>query len=139
MKSLAVVAIILLPFSANTWAAEELPIELTCEIGQYIVYLHITGSPETTWYQNHSSNIDIFGRWFRYEESPDRVEVRDVVVRLNTIYIDIGRLSGGADFYINRLTGGVYLIDSSAYRSQGRKTATGHCTEGFKEYENNLF
>ena len=40
----------LLLFAANTWAAEELPIELTCEIGHLIVYYHITGSTDTTEY-----------------------------------------------------------------------------------------
>ena len=144
MKPLAVVAIILLSFSTNTWAAEEPPIELTCEIGQFIVYLHITGNPETTWYQNHSSNFAGVGNdYLHYERYPDRNLARDVFVDENTIYI---RLQGGRtgvfgrrlSTQINRLTGGITMAESNPNESPFTFRA-GHCIEGFKEYENNLF
>jgi len=134
MKPLVVVAIILLPFSANTWAAEELPIELTCEIGAWIVYYNITGNPETTWYQNHSSNFE--GWIFDYESRPDRNQVRDVFVSENSIYIhNGGRGAFGTLSYFNRLTGRMFYNGGT----QLGYSISGHCTEGFKEYENNLF
>ena len=39
-------------FTATSWAAdEEFPIELTCELGNLILYYNITDNPETTWCQ----------------------------------------------------------------------------------------
>ena len=49
--------IMCLLFTANSWADdEEFPIQLTCELGNLILYYNITDNPDTTWWQNHNSN-----------------------------------------------------------------------------------
>ena len=120
--------IMCLLFTANSWADdEEFPIELTCELGNLIVYYNITENPETTWWQNHNSNKkhkqyheitdDYF--IFRTQEKPNK---------LSTYwgYSHINRKTGKASLSINFTTSWVYLF-------------TGQCTKGFKNYEKNVF
>lgn len=103
------------------------------------MYFHITGSTETTWFQNHSSNFGLpAGRFnrrrviFDYEYNPDRQYVDEVFVAESNIYLDLD--DGMAVF--NRLTGeaGVEYVVGGYQRA-----FNGHCSTGFKEYENNLF
>ena len=82
-----IVFTILVLFAANSWADEEFPIELTCELGPLIMYLNVTENPDTTWWQNHSSNRHHVPHW-DYEEKKDRNPVRSLVINKDNIFFD---------------------------------------------------
>ena len=135
-------------FATNSWADDEgFPIQLTCELGHLIVYLNITDNPETTWWQNHSSNrgpldntgaTQLFELGNRNEKGIDgKNQVRGLRAKLevntNSIYIFTLEGRGVVTFKINRLTGGFTMRISQGLESSG------HCTKGFKNYEKNVF
>ena len=139
----------LLLFAANTWAAEELPIELTCEIGHLIVYYHITGSTDTTWWQNHSTNrFDANSRlevFWDYRKNKVRNPVRDLEINTDSIsfFTRINRPNYRYRMYtyINRLTGKASMWLSSSRIGVERYIVPfdGRCIKGFWGYENNVF
>ena len=77
-----ILIIVCLLFTVNSWADdEEFPIELTCELGHLIVYYNITDNPETTWWQNHSSNTNTWDVFFDFVKYNDRNEIRSPVLK----------------------------------------------------------
>ena len=50
--------------SANTWADDEFPIELTCEVGANIIYLHFNEDEDKSWWKNHFSNNSLMETFY---------------------------------------------------------------------------
>ena len=147
-----ILIIMCLFFTATSWADdEEFPIELTCELGNLIVYYNITDNPETTWWQNHSSNrwsglgassvgytinkdknraSEVKKRKQRHEITDDYFLFRTEAKSRN-ITIEYSR--------INRKTGKATLLIISGGSIHNDWMYNGHCTKGFKNYEKNVF
>ena len=138
-------------FTTTSWADEEFPIELTCELGNLIVYYNITENPETTWWQNHNSNTwatkDLGSIIYpinkkknrasspkkkkQHHEITDdyfifRTQEKPLSRRNKETYSQLNRKTGKASLSINLTTNWNYLF-------------TGQCTKGFKNYEKNVF
>ena len=138
-------------FTATSWAAdEEFPIELTCELGNLIVYYNITENPETTWWQNHNSNtwatknpgsiIYPINKKKNRASSPKKKkqyhEITDDRFFFRTQ--ESGGLYSPWEYsHINRKTGKASLTININVSST--RLLSGHCTKGFKNYEKNVF
>ena len=150
-----ILIIVCLLFTANSWADdEEFPIELTCELGHLILYYNITDNPETTWWQNHSSNRNTpFKELLDYTINKDKNladpkikikrrfpyhEITDEHFFFFTRDMSTNRIGRERFFsYINRKTGKVTLFTMVSIEIT--YTYNGHCTKGFKNYEKNVF
>ena len=55
--------------SANAWADDEFPIELTCEVASEIWYFYFEEQKENSWYKPHESNPNFggAGNWKNYK------------------------------------------------------------------------
>ena len=151
-----ILIIVCLLFTANSWAAdEEFPIELTCELGHLILYYNITDNPDTTWWQNHSSNRNKpFKELLDYTINKDKNladptnsnkrrfpnhEITDEHFFFFTKDLNTNRKIAKERFfsYINRKTGKASLV--TMFSSDVPYTYNGQCTKGFKNYERNVF
>ena len=160
-----ILIIVCLLFTANSWADdEEFPIELTCELGNLILYYNITDNPETTWWQNHSSNrstptmlslldytinkdknlthpqinrnyLVANKRNYKKEKNHEITDEHFYFYTRDTTTNRIGREKFFS--YINRKTGKVTLFTMVSIEIT--YTYNGHCTKGFKNYEKNVF
>ena len=135
-----ILIIVCLLFTANSWADdEEFPIELTCELGNMIVYFNITDNLETTWWQNHSSNThyeEIQKNIWSYK---NRNQANELEINKDNIYLYTKLIIRAPEYrkahkyvLINRLTGAATIT----YKNT---PLAGHCTKGFKNYEKNVF
>ena len=157
-----ILIIVCLLFTANSWADdEEFPIELTCELGNLIVYYNITDNPETTWWQNHSSNrqnhssnrYDKVSKSFDYTINKDKnlaseqnkiAKLRKYIYEITDDYFSFVTI-GNERSYINRKTGKAtisLLLSRKLLEPSSESihyTFSGHCTKGFNNYEKNVF
>ena len=125
-------------FTANSWADdEEFPIELTCELGNLIVYYNITDNPETTWWQNHSSNRHKLKTFWNYETNKNKNQVKELEINKENIYLLTRKRATTLHTYINRVTG--YANINANINNHHLSTLSGQCTKGFKNYEKNVF
>jgi hypothetical protein len=146
-------------FTANSWADdEEFPIELTCELGNLILYYNITDNPETTWWQSHNSNtwatvnrgtattgpvmsfypmIKQKNRASSPKKKKQHHEITDDYFIFRTQEKPLSRRNKETYSQLNRKTGKASLIfhldDTHDYLFSGQ------CTKGFKNYEKNVF
>ena len=122
--------------SANTWADDEFPIELTCEFGIWIVYFHLDSDKENSWLEAHESTefntpkkiLLVFederykGKYSKWES----YEVRENIIE--------GRVANWAlsnTFKINRTSLGIEIFGNI-------QPISGQCYKGFKEYEKQI-
>ena len=155
-----ILMIICILFTATSWAAdEEFPIELTCELGNLIVYYNITENPETTWWQNHNSNTwatknlgsiiypinkkknRAFSPWWQNHNSNKKHkqyhEITDDYFIFRTQEKPNKLSTYWGYSHINRKTGKASL--SINFTTSWVYLFTGQCTKGFKNYEKNVF
>ena len=104
----------------------EYPIELTCELGASIVYLHIAETKENSWWMPHDSHQ--FGNKFKstfFNNENFKNKKNNNFIRLKItdgqIRVDLSGLNIGAALLINR-----YTLKAD--------NPSGQCYKGFKEY-----
>tara|TARA_B100000029_G_scaffold19026_1_gene19022 strand:- start:357 stop:860 length:504 start_codon:yes stop_codon:yes gene_type:complete len=167
MKKILLISLILI--TSNLSADDEFPIQLTCEIGHLIMYYNISEDGESTWRQNHVSNIERlddegndwgYGAFDRdlwdYEVYPDKYflepfnfnqkkirseqHISDKNIRIRFRY---KRAKAFRSFI---KTDVVYInrITGGARlmsftKDQQTTQYTGQCTKGLKEYNEKLF
>lgn len=116
--------------SANAWADDEFPIELTCELGQYIAFFNFDKTSELSWWTPHPST-ESGGRWgatlandnFKNKKNKlNSYETTD-----STITFRLASAGGGFNVAINRLS-----------LRAGGASFDGQCYKGFKEYEKQI-
>ena len=116
--------------SANAWADDEFPIELTCEIGDEIWYFFFDEDKENSWFMPHKANAEhiIERDWKEYKGKKNKFksyyEITDSIIGFNKT-----RRINARIFYINRYSLGI--------RSHHFETS-GQCYKGFKEYEKQI-
>ena len=122
--------------SANAWAEDEFPIELTCEFGNWIVYFNFESTEEGSWWEADDSTVfgrpgrtgHVFGdeRYRGKYSKWDEFEVGEYMIR--------GEVTNWAtvtQFEINRKSLGIH-VDSNQLEQSGQ------CYKGFKEYEKQI-
>ncbi len=128
MKRLFLLTSLLL--STNTWAEDEFPIELTCELGDAILFIHLNENKEKSWYMPHEEaptrDIKTLNKDAGQKNPFLNYEVEDSYIHL---VMGSSRFSS-VTFNINRFSLGVTGYDVSASRGQ--------CHKGFKEYEKQI-
>ena len=130
--------LILTLFVGNSFAEEEYPIELTCEIGENIIFFSLGKSNKDSWFQIHKSNINKHtrGAYFALKSRLSKKnfllkkpKIFDEMIVVNTTVVPFANFS----FLINRLTGRVSQMDAV----KGQKD--GNCFKGFKKYREKKF
>ena len=125
--------LILALFVGNSFAEDEYPIELTCEIGGDIVFFSIEKNAEKSWFEPHySQNFGSRFKSFYFDNEEwkgkknyqfEKVEIKENLILLLT------KVRNAAErIKINRLTG-----------RYGGSTSSGKCFKGFKEYKERNF
>ena len=116
--------------SANAWADDEFPIELTCELGQYIAFFNFDKTSELSWWTPHLST-ESGGRWgamfandnFKNKKNKlNRYSITD-----SAITFRIRSANEKSEFILNRYS---LKVHSPTYHGQ--------CYKGFKEYEKQI-
>ena len=114
--------------SANAWADDEFPIELTCEVGANIIYLHFNEDEDKSWWKNHFSNNSLMGTFY-YNLGTDKQKfysidnIDDLEIRFK-----IGKYTNRTIFRVNRINSRVF----------NQNLEDGQCYKGFKEYEKQI-
>ena len=129
MKRLFLLTSLLL--SANAWADDEFPIELTCEIADEIWYFYFDEEREKSWYMPHEANPEhLPGRdWKEFKNKQNTIKFF-YEIRNNSISFGLGERKLSAVLYhINRFT---LRIREHTMGSGGQ------CYKGFKEYEKQI-
>ena len=110
------------------WAEDEFPIEITCEVGANIIYLHFNEGEDKSWWRNHFNNSSQTGTKY-YDNGTDKQKfysinnIDDLEIRF-----EIGSYLGGSTrFRLNRINGKIYSV-----------TGDGQCYKGFKEYDKQI-
>ena len=79
--------------SANAWADDEFPIELTCESGGNIFYFNIESDEANSWWKHHEGNYDGFtkgiysNKWFEKKNKSLKVMTLNsekIIVQMGT-------------------------------------------------------
>ncbi len=130
--------LILALFVGNSFAEEEFPIQLTCEVGMDIIYLNIDKTRDKTWLKAHPSSLDrkdgeiiFFENKFQKKVKPKRTFfiVDDSFIRLQYSALSLVPIT----LSINRISGEINM-GSTAVRQ-----FSGQCFKGFKEYKQKKF
>ena len=116
--------------SANAWADEEFPIELTCEFGTTVYFLSLEKSKEGSWIMHHNSSTE--KRVGGIEFDTDKKSLRNLSYQNKYIEIVWGVFGFANSVYINRFNLGASVPES------GGKPTNGQCYKGFKEYEKQI-
>ena len=114
--------------SANAWADDEFPIQLTCEFGTILFYLNLEEKKDESWGMHHESSINISA--LVKKPSTKKSPLRQLKFNPNTIEIGFGGI-GAMKFFINR-----FNLTISAVGGMG--SSNGQCYKGFKEYEKQI-
>ena len=132
MKNLLLVLAL---FVGNSFAEDENPIELTCEVGAGIVFFSLREDAEKSWFEPHYSHD--FGSRFKkfYFENEEwkgkrNFQFRKVEIKDNWIYLESKLRNTMVFIKINRLSG--KLHDKAG-------NGSGLCVKGFKEYKERKF
>ena len=127
MKTLTTLLLTLL-VSGSLWADDEFPIELTCEVGANIIYLHFNEDEDKSWWKNHFSNNSLMGTFY-YNLGTDKQKfysidnIDDLEIRFK-----IGKYTNRTVFRVNRINS----------RVSNQNSEDGQCYKGFKEYEKQI-
>ena len=126
--------LILALFVGSSFAEDEYPIELTCEIGEAILYVSVEKIPEKTWIKRlpiGSVGPSVNG-WKFLNDKKNYASTRKNKFLLDSEYIFFAIPAGGLGnlvfFEINRLSGKLKTGLSE-----------GDCINGFKEYGERKF
>ena len=129
--------LILTLFIGNSFASDEYPIELTCEVGANIIYLSIGKSSSDSLIRVHPM---FKGKklitTFHKEKWQKGVKPRKKDFEINGNYIEMtAMIDGGVlgRFLVNRLSGDI-LFTATAFTQHD-----GKCFKGFKNYNERKF
>ena len=129
--------LILALFVGNSFAEDKYPIELTCEIGENIIFFFLGEPDKDSWFEIHKSNVnedkigDYFGLNIRLSKKNFLLKKPKIYEEMIIISTKIVPLPNSI-FFINRLTGKV------TQQEPNFKT-TGSCFSGVKEYKGKKF
>tara|TARA_B110000008_G_C16841932_1_gene513057 strand:+ start:463 stop:849 length:387 start_codon:yes stop_codon:yes gene_type:complete len=116
--------------SANAWADDEFPIELTCELGSFIILFQFDKTEELSWWTPHSST-ESGGRWgamFANDNFKNKKnKLNRYVITDSAITFRIRSANEKSEFILNRYS---LKVNSPTYHGQ--------CYKGFKEYEKQI-
>jgi hypothetical protein len=116
--------------SANAWADDEFPIELTCELGQYIAFFNFDKTSELSWWTPHPST-ESGGRWgamFANDNFKNKKnKLNHYAITDSAINFRIRSANEKSEFILNRYS---LKVNSPTYHGQ--------CNKGFKEYEKQI-
>ena len=116
--------------SANAWADDEFPIELTCEFGSQIIFFHLNETKENSWFMLDKFNASEFP--FKSMRGKKIFFKRKYKIEEHQIKITIGTSTFNEQPHvINRYTLGMSRI-------LGGQNHNGQCYKGFKEYEKQI-
>ena len=123
---------LVLIISANAWADDEFPIELTCELGDAILFIHLNENKEKSWYMPHEFPPNRMGYSLKKgagKKIPFRfkytIEEHNILITISMSPISMGIEDR---HYINRYSLGMTNVESES----------GQCYKGFKEYEKQI-
>ncbi len=117
--------------SSLSWAEDEFPIELTCESGLTIIYLHLEETAEKSWFIFHESSRSAKGGPLKkklQKFKTEKGEIKRIKYERDNIYVNLKSLTS---IYIHRYNLTVHS-GASAY------VFAGQCYKGFKEYEKQI-
>ena len=126
--------LILALFVGNSFAKDDYPIELTCEIGESIIYVNIEEVPERTWLQpiSFTSFGPVTNIWQSFKNKKKYASKRKNRFKIDSEIIFFSIPAGGLGnlifIEINRLSGKL-----KTGLSQGQ------CFKGFKKYKEKKF
>ena len=125
--------------STSLWADDEFPIELTCEIQQQVVYMHLGKTAEDSWMKHHEASFFITPRRGKFvEQDSKKIEFETITYEPTRIKIKTKRGSGKrivGDILISRLTLRFTVLIVGSMNSFHNE---GQCYKGFKEYEKQI-
>ena len=129
--------LILALFVGNSFAEEEYPIELTCEVGANIIYLSVGNSANDSLIRVHPMfKGEKLISTFHKEKWQEGVKPRKKDFEINDNFIEMtAMIDGGVAgrFVVNRLTGDILFLAAAFIQHDG------DCIKGFKEYDERKF
>jgi hypothetical protein len=131
MKAALTTMLLTLLMSMGAWADDEFPIELTCEVGGYILYFHIDETEDNFWWKVHESTApgSIFGPLFNNDKFKNKE---------NTNISNLKFLSGLIKFTLTSFNNSVYISINRHSLGISSSVYSGQCYKGFKEYEKQI-
>ncbi len=121
---------LLTPITMPTHAKDkvEWPIDLTCEIGTFVIQWHLTGEPKTSWYRPISGRGGLLGFYVKKKDfGKKNFFIKRIFVEKDSIWFTHKtRLSGGLGTQINRHSLGVNTQGPDMF---------GQCHLGLKEFK----
>ena len=133
---LSLVLSILLLFAGGVWAEEDkFPIQLTCEVGSFVLYLNLEKDSKDSWWKNSDLNYDLVPSivWTKEKYSGKNQFKK---YKINDSSILLSARFKSFDMSINRLTGKVSILSASSW---GPYSSEGKCFNGFKEHKGRKF
>ena len=116
--------------SANAWAEDEFPIELTCEVGANIVYLYLDKEEDKSWWKNNPNNKN-HAKNYQNRGPYGNPKFKDKENEFSSLNY--------FEFRIDVSYGDLWVLEMfSINRENGKTTAGGQCYKGFKEYEKQI-
>ena len=126
--------LILALFVGNSFAEDEYPIELTCEVGAETMYLNIEKKAEDTWIKFppvNSRNPNLFSKTLNLKKGKIFIrKFRNFEITEKNIFLAIPIGISDILLFINRSNGKITIAGYSM---------TGECFKGFKEYKERKF
>tara|TARA_Y100001968_G_scaffold316138_1_gene343570 strand:+ start:383 stop:796 length:414 start_codon:yes stop_codon:yes gene_type:complete len=137
MKRLTITLLTLL-MSMGAWAEDEFPIELTCEVGMLITYLHLEKTAKESWFMFHESSDNFDGSALAKRHRKFITEkgvIRKIEYDWNkSLYVELKWPVLG--FRIQKYNLKLTTLGGSGLLTPGY--VTGQCYKGFKEYEKQI-
>ena len=129
--------LILALFVGNSFASDDYPIELTCEVGANIIYLSVGNSANDSLIRVHPIfKGEKLISTFHKEKWQKGVKPRNKDFEVNGNFIEMNvMIDGGVlgRFLVNRLTGDILFTATAFMQHDGK------CFKGFKEYDERKF
>ena len=116
--------------SANAWAEDEFPIELTSEVGAETIFFHLNETKDGSWYKLHETNPQRADKK-KHRLGEKKPIKRKYEIKPNSIFIGDGTLLVQETYTINRYSLRVIFTLMNS-------TVSGQCYKGFKEYEKQI-
>ena len=124
--------------SSLSWAEDEFPIELTCEVGMLITYLHLEKTAKESWFMFHESSDNFDGSALAKRHRKFITEkgvIRKIEYDWNkSLYVELKRPA--TSFRIQRYNLKLTTLGGGGLITPG--FVTGQCYKGFKEYEKQI-